>query len=95
MTTKPDPQHDSPPAVHRDLDPAVAAFLGSLVADAVAMPVHWYYDRAALDRDYPPLVTTATAGDPPYLAPRNPHADSILWRSHWSPPRPDVDILRE
>ena len=32
-------------------DPAVRAFVGALVADAVAMPVHWYYDRAALDRD--------------------------------------------
>ena len=28
------------------------AFLGSLVADAVSMPVHWYYNREALDRDY-------------------------------------------
>jgi len=27
-------------------------FLGSLAADAVAMPVHWYYDREALKRDY-------------------------------------------
>lgn len=31
------------------------AFPGSLVADALAMPVHWYYDTAALDRDYPKL----------------------------------------
>ena len=28
------------------------AFLGSLVADAVAMPVHWYYNRQSLDQDY-------------------------------------------
>jgi ADP-ribosylglycohydrolase len=28
------------------------AFIGSLVADAVAMPVHWYYNRNALDSDY-------------------------------------------
>ena len=28
------------------------AFLGSLVADAVAMPVHWYYNRESLDQDY-------------------------------------------
>ena len=26
--------------------------LGSLVADAISMPVHWYYDRNKLDRDY-------------------------------------------
>ena len=28
------------------------AYHGSLVADALAMPVHWYYDTAALRRDY-------------------------------------------
>ena len=26
------------------------AFLGSLVGDAVSMPVHWYYNTDALDR---------------------------------------------
>ena len=31
------------------------AMLGALVADAVAMPVHWYYDTNELDRDYPKL----------------------------------------
>ncbi len=61
------------------------AFLGSLVADAVAMPVHWYYDTAALDRDYGAVTT--------YLAPRNPHPDSILWRSHYRPRNPQADIL--
>lgn len=25
---------------------------GSCIGDALAMPVHWYYDRAALHRDY-------------------------------------------
>ena len=69
------------------LEPARAAFVGALVADAVAMPVHWYYDRAALDRDYGPLTA--------YAAPRSPHPDSILWRSHWTPPSPKTDILRE
>jgi ADP-ribosyl-[dinitrogen reductase] hydrolase len=44
------------------------AFLGSLVADAVSMPVHWYYDTTALKRDYGVINT--------YLAPRNPHPDS-------------------
>ncbi|MFM8579151.1 MAG: ADP-ribosylglycohydrolase family protein, partial [Planctomycetaceae bacterium] len=63
------------------------AFIGSLVADAVSMPVHWYYDQAALDRDY-----GAVSG---YLAPRCPHPDSILWRSKWTPPSREFDILRE
>jgi len=66
---------------------ATAAFLGALVADAVAMPVHWYYDQRALDRDYGPITG--------YAAPRNPHPDSILWRSQWTPPKAEVDILRE
>jgi len=64
-----------------------SVFLGALIADAVAMPVHWYYDQRALVRDYGEL-----AG---YAAPRNPHPDSILWRSHWEPPGPKFDILRD
>ena len=63
------------------------ALLGSWIADALAMPVHWYYDRAALQRDYG-IVDR-------YLAPRNPHADSILWRSKYQPASPETDILRE
>lgn len=60
---------------------------GSLIGDALAMPVHWYYDRAALHRDY------GVVRD--YVAPRNPHADSILWRSDYTPPNERGDILRE
>jgi ADP-ribosyl-[dinitrogen reductase] hydrolase len=63
------------------------AFLGALVADAVAMPVHWYYDRRALDRDYGTIDR--------YLAPKNPHADSILWRSEFRPPNAKAQILHE
>jgi ADP-ribosyl-[dinitrogen reductase] hydrolase len=77
-------------------DPGTAAVLGSLAADAIAMPVHWYYDVPAIDRDYPGLA--AASADPersPYLAPRNPHPGSILWRSAWTPPAPAFDILRE
>ena len=63
------------------------AFLGSLVADAVSMPVHWYYDVDALDCDY---------GDfDHYLVPKNPHPDSILWRSKYEPMGEKDDILRE
>jgi ADP-ribosyl-[dinitrogen reductase] hydrolase len=78
-------------------DPAVQCLLGALVADAVAMPVHWYYDQAALEREYPELAARAAApgAGGPFLAPRNPHSGSILWRSHWSPPSPEFDILRE
>jgi len=63
------------------------AFLGSLIADAAAMPVHWYYDTAALDRDYPDFSV--------YLAPKNPHPDSILWRSKYTPRSKQADILHD
>ena len=71
---------------------AANAFRGSLVADALAMPVHWYYDQRALLRDYPEF---ATAEPPGYVAPRSPHADSILWRSSYVPLNEKGDILRE
>lgn len=63
------------------------ALLGPLIADAISMPVHWYYDRAALRRDYGVISG--------YLAPKNPHPDSILWRSTYLSPGPRGDILRE
>jgi ADP-ribosyl-[dinitrogen reductase] hydrolase len=72
-------------------DRAHAAFLGSLVADAVSMPVHWYYDRGALDRDYPELLEPADTLR--YLPPRSPHPDSILWRSSYVAAGPQFDIL--
>jgi ADP-ribosylglycohydrolase len=49
------------------------ALYGLCIGDALAMPVHWYYNCQALNQDYG-LVTD-------YLAPHNPHPDSILWRS--------------
>ena len=68
-------------------DPGLNALRGALVADAVAMPVHWYYDRDKLDRDYGPITG--------YAAPKSPHADSILWRSSYTPLNDKGDILRE
>ena len=63
------------------------AFIGSLVADAVAMPVHWYYNRSALDSDY---------GDfDDFMNPKNPHPDSILWRSKYQPIGEKDDILHD
>lgn len=60
---------------------------GALAADALAMPVHWYYDRAALLADYG-LVDG-------FKKPRNPHPDSILWRSSYRALNERGDILRE
>ena len=68
-------------------DRAQGALEGLMIADALAMPVHWYYDRAALRRDY------GVVRD--YLAPRNPHPGSILYRSRYEPLDPEADILHD
>ncbi|OAI41859.1 hypothetical protein AYO41_05125 [Verrucomicrobia bacterium SCGC AG-212-E04] len=57
------------------------------IGDALAMPVHWYYDRAALRRDYGLVID--------YVEPRNPHPGSILWRSKYEARNGRGDILRE
>lgn len=64
---------------------AAGAIWGAFIADALAMPVHWYYDREALRRDYGVVDR--------FTAPRNPHPDSILWRSSYTPPNERGDIL--
>jgi ADP-ribosyl-[dinitrogen reductase] hydrolase len=51
------------------------------------MPVHWYYDRAALRRDHGHVTDL--------VAPKEPHPDSILWRSSYEPPTPEADILHD
>ena len=51
------------------------------------MPVHWYYDTLALQRDYGRVTD--------YLAPKNPHPDSILWRSSYRPLNEKGDILHD
>lgn len=68
-------------------DPFENAYLGSLVADAVAMPVHWYYDREALRSEYGEISG--------YLAPKNPHTGSILWRSQYTPLNEKGEILHD
>lgn len=74
----------SPPSGHAR---AEGALFGLLIGDALAMPAHWYYNTAALHKDY------GTISD--YLKPRNPHPDSILWRSHYAVPDPRYDILHD
>ncbi len=63
------------------------ALFGLFIADALAMPVHWYYDTRALRRDYGEVSD--------YLRPRNPHPDSILYRSSFRPTSPAADILHD
>jgi ADP-ribosyl-[dinitrogen reductase] hydrolase len=63
------------------------AIYGLFIGDALAMPVHWYYDTLALQRDYGHVTD--------YVAPRNPHPDSILWRSSYSPLNEKGNILHD
>lgn len=63
------------------------ALLGLCMGDALAMPVHWYYNRMALNEDY------GRVSD--YLEPRNPHPDSILWRSTYTAPNAKGEILHD
>ena len=44
---------------------AYDSLLGLYIGDALAMPVHWYYNRQALIKDYGRVTD--------YLAPHNPH----------------------
>ena len=64
-----------------------AAWWGSFIGDALAMPVHWYYTRNLIVRDYGDLTT--------YSAPHNPHPDSILWRSKYESTDATDDILHD
>jgi len=57
------------------------------IGDALAMPVHWYYNTSQLRADYGMVGS--------YLNPRKIHPDSILWRSHFSPSHPSADILHD
>ncbi|CAN5902404.1 hypothetical protein BH11VER1_BH11VER1_11990 [soil metagenome] len=68
-------------------DQCAGLLAGPFIADALAMPVHWYYNREAMLRDY------GVVRD--YLLPRNPHPDSILWRSAYAPLNERGDILHE
>lgn len=61
------------------------ALYGMFIGDALAMPVHWYYNTLALRMDY------GVVDD--YTAPRNPHPDSIIHRSRFTQKNKDVDIL--
>ena len=80
---------NDPDVMHQQ---AARAFRGALVADAVAMPVHWYYDQRALLRDYPEFSVAELVE---YVAPRSPHADSILWRSSYTPLNEKGEILHD
>ncbi|MGK0184914.1 MAG: ADP-ribosyl-[dinitrogen reductase] hydrolase [Verrucomicrobiales bacterium] len=68
-------------------DRVQGALLGLAIGDALAMPVHWYYNKQSLRNDYGEVRD--------FVAPKSFHPDSIFWRSQWSAPSPELDILGE
>lgn len=64
-----------------------AAWWGSFIGDALAMPVHWYYTRERIPADYGNITG--------YLPPHNPHPDSMLWRSQYASTGTTDDILHD
>ena len=64
-----------------------SAYQGSLAADALAMPVHWYYDRDSLRRDYG-LVDR-------FVAPRNPHPEGYMHKFNYVPVNEKADIMHD
>ncbi len=70
-----------------DRDRVRGALWGMFIGDALSMPVHWYYNRQSLERDYGRVVD--------YLEPKNPHPDSILWRSRFDRLPDGYDILHD
>ena len=63
------------------------ALYGLYIGDALAMPVHWYYDRDALKRDYGHVTD--------YLTPENPHPGSILSYKEYKPLNEKGEILHD
>ena len=61
--------------------------LGAFVGDALAMPVHWYYDKESLARSYGRVTAM--------VDPKSPHEDSILWRSSYEALNEKGEILHE
>lgn len=60
---------------------------GAFIADALAMPVHLYYEPAKLKHDYGHVTD--------YLAPKNPHADSFMQEARYKTPNPRGEILHD
>ncbi len=63
------------------------ALWGLYIGDALAMPVHWYYNRRALFNDYGRVTD--------YMAPKHPHPDSILFRSSYTATNARGEILHD
>jgi len=61
------------------------AALGAFIADALAMPAHWFYDTDALRQQFGRIDS--------FRPPPREHPNSILWRSVYELTEPEYDIL--
>lgn len=68
-------------------DRARGALYGAFIGDALAMPLHWYYDTKKLAADYGQVTD--------YVAPKNPHTDSFMDSASYTPPNKKADILHD
>jgi ADP-ribosyl-[dinitrogen reductase] hydrolase len=68
-------------------DRARGALYGAFIGDALAMPVHWYYETNKLAADYGEVTD--------YVAPKNPHTDSFMDSASYTPPNKKADILHD
>lgn len=68
-------------------DKAQATLYGLFIGDALAMPVHWYYDPLNIEKDF------GTIRD--YMAPKAVHPESILWRSSYKALNSRGEILHD
>jgi ADP-ribosylglycohydrolase len=78
---------DAFPSPGSAADRAAGALYGLYIGDALAMPVHWVYDRAALVAQYGQVTD--------YMDPRPDHPTSILWRSHYEALNEKGEILHD
>jgi len=67
----------------------MAAMLwGVFIADALSAPAHWYYDTAAMRRDYGGDITF-------YVAPKPVHSGNVIMSNHWRDNKHNVRGLVE
>ena len=70
---------------HSIQDRIEGALWGLFVADSLAMPVHWYYNRKNITSDFPGGVTQ-------FEAPRHPHPEAFMIGMRY---RPDVETAQK
>lgn len=60
------------------------AIMGMFIADALGMPVHWYYAPGSIEKEF------GTEGIQTYHAPKHPHPEAFVWSMDY---KGTIDIL--